>query len=142
MSTQKRTNYILLLLAGLVWGCTNSGGFQNDPLPYVFVNEQVYLNELRAAPLNVQDGEFIYINGGLKGIIIYRRAAGQFIALERHSTGVGGCRVRVDITKQYVLDTCTNTQFDFSGGFRSGASAANLRQYSVSFDGNRIAITN
>jgi hypothetical protein len=113
-----------------------------DPLPYVFVNEQVFLNEIRALPLTIKDGNFIYINGGLKGIILYRRAPGQFVALERQSTGKGGCKVRVDASQQFVLDTCTQTQFDFSGGFLSGPATPNLRQYSVSFDGNLISITN
>jgi len=132
---------LLIVGIGLLAGCDSSGNYR-DPLPYVFVNEQVFINEIRALPLATRDGSFIYINGGLKGIILYRKAAGQFTALERQSPGPGGCPATVDLSQQFMKDSCTSSQFDFNGFLVSGTAGANLRAYSVSFDGVKISITN
>jgi hypothetical protein len=133
--------FLTALLLLLLCGC-NENQLAQDPLPYVFVNEQVFMNEVRALPLTTRDGAFIYISGGLKGIILYRKAPGQFIALERQSTSSAGCQVKVDVTQQYVVDTCNTTQYDFNGSYIGGTATPNLRQYNVNYDGVRIAITN
>ena len=133
---------VFLVVLGLFVGACHDTATPVDPLPYAYVYEQVFLNEARAIPLTVQDGSFIYISGGLKGIILYRKAPGQFTALERQSPGKGSCRVRVDVTRQYVVDTCTSSQFNFDGYLLTGSASANLRPYAVAFDGTKITITN
>jgi hypothetical protein len=132
------------LACGLVLvisSCKDTGNYR-DPLPYVYVNEQVFMNELRSLPLTTRDGAYIYITGGLKGIIVYRKGPGQFVALDRQSPGPGGCPVRVAIAQQYVEDSCSNSQFDFNGYLLTGSAGANLRSYNLSYDGIKIVITN
>lgn len=133
---------VLLLLLGLLMQACNDTPTAADPLPYVYVNETIYMNEIRALGLKSTDGSYLYINGGLKGILVYRKAQGVFYAIDRQSTTGRGCAVKVDPTRQFVQDTCSNTQFDFSGQLVSGAPIANLRRYNVNYDGLRIQITN
>jgi len=56
-----------------------------SPIPDVIVREQLNLNSAEALPLKSRDGTFVYIKGGLKGIIIYRRSQDNFLAFERKS---------------------------------------------------------
>jgi hypothetical protein len=134
----------LILFVGLLVAFTScrSDSIGPDTLPYVFVNESVFLNSLEAQPLTQRDGAFIYISGGLKGIIVYRQAQGLYTAIERQSPGKGNCSVRVDITQAYISDSCAGAQFNFEGELTSGYTPSNLRRYSVSADNNRIIITN
>lgn len=140
----RRNSVFMLLLgiAGLLMQACNDTPTAADPLPYVYVNESIYMNEIRALGLKSTDGSYLFINGGLKGIIVYRKAQGVFYAIDRQSTTGRGCAVKVDPTRQFVQDTCSNTQFDFSGQLISGAPIANLRRYNVNYDGLRIQITN
>ena len=41
-----------------------------SPIPDVIVREQLNLNSAEALPLKSRDGTFVYIKGGLKGIIV------------------------------------------------------------------------
>ncbi len=137
--TLKHRGYAIVI-GLLATACRQENQFL-DPLPFVFVNEQVFVNELRAQPLTLPGG-FIYINGGLKGIIVYRRGQGDFVAVERQSPVVPGCQVKADASRLFLRDTCSNSQFTFEGQVSSGPASANLRQYRVNYDGTRILITN
>ena len=136
----KPSLFVLFLVSTWVGACDNTAP-TSDPLPYAPVNAVVYMNTLQSQPLNTPTG-YIYISGGLKGIIVYCYKVGNYYAIERESPDVKHCQVKVDITKTQVRDTCSNSIFNPDGTFISGTAGTNLRQYNVNFDGSRILITN
>ena len=142
MSILRKSSVSFLLLFGLCLASCDNTAPSSDPLPYKYVYETVYLNTLQAQPLNTLNGNFIYIAGGLDSIIVYRHAAGDFYAIERRSPHVKHCRCRVNISKTYIEDVCSGSQFNFDGTLISGAAGAYLRRYNANFDGTKILITN
>ncbi len=123
------------------FGSCNNSDIPPDTMPYVMVNEQVYLNTTEGIALNQRDGAWIYHEGGLDGLIVYRKAANQFQAFERRNPNANACHVNMDATGFFMLDSCTNSQHYFDGTIR-GVDVRPLRQYAVNNDGIRIIITN
>lgn len=105
------------------------------------VNESIYLNTVEGIQLNQRDGAWIYHAGGLDGLIVYRQSQNRFLAFERRNPNANGCRVKVDPTGFFMVDTCTQAQHFFDGSIR-GVDVKPLRQYSANIDGTRILITN
>ena len=144
MSMRKRSSKLLFILAIFCLpfcGCNDGNGNFGDPLPYVFVQEQISISSLEAQPLTVRDGTFIYWKGGLSGLIVYRKRQGEYETFERMSPAIGNCRVLVDPTGFYMEDTCAKVRFNFDGTV-SGGAVGLLRRYSTNFDGFRIIISN
>ena len=56
-----------------------------SPVPDVVVQEQVSLNSVSSQELMLGDGRYIYISGGIKGIILYRKSSESYLAFERLS---------------------------------------------------------
>lgn len=107
-----------------------------SPVPDVVVREQVNLNSAEALPLKIRDGTFIYLNGGIKGIILYRRLPDNYVAFERKSPhrmedtcGI----IRVHSTGLFLTDSCHNCTFNWEGRPTGGPCKDILKQYNVQF---------
>ena len=117
-----------------------------SPIPDVAVQEQVNLNSVSAQELTLGDGRFIYVNGGIRGIIIYRKSADIYLAFERKSPyrmedtcGI----ITVPPSRFYMEDTCHKCTFGWEGRPQSGPCRDILKQYKVQFIGNNtLSITN
>ena len=86
-------------------------------------------------------GGWCYVNGGSRGIIVYRRAIDEFVAFDRHSPADpdGTCFLPLFTDHDNFLqlnDTCNNAKFSLYDGSPIANSTYGLRQYSTSFDGN------
>ncbi len=108
------------------------------PIPSVPVN--IYLNlDLPAyQPLNVTGG-WVYVNGGSKGIIVYRNFD-EFIALDRHTTHEPDeeCSIAtVDSTNFFILnDGCSESKYSMlDGTVVQGPAKWGLRKYFADWDG-------
>src|SRR4051812_5159969 len=81
-------NYLLLFLLLTLLSCHKKAKTQpiaNHPVPYVPVAISVYPND----PLNFalqSIGGWKYIDGGINGIVVYRKSDQEFVALERTSS--------------------------------------------------------
>lgn len=138
-----RKIYVILLAAiGTFFsGCQNDTPLP-DEMPYVLVNEVLFINTIEAQPLQARDGAAIYYKGGLKGLIIYRVNAQTFRTFERQNPNSGGCILKISPDKFTMLDSCTNSRHGFDGRSIQGSDRINLRQYNTNFDGQKIIITN
>jgi hypothetical protein len=96
-------------------------------------------------------GSWLYINGGVNGIIIYRKTVtstpADFIALERTSTYLpDDPAAKVDVlTDNFTLkDAISGSKWQiFDGTVISGPATQNLRIYNTLFDGlNTVTIRN
>jgi hypothetical protein len=118
---------------------------QNNGIDYVPVNLVIYPND----PLNVKiqtPGGWLYFNGGVYGIIVYRKSPTEFVALERASTyypNNSDARVKVQSDAFTLRDTLSGSKWQiYDGAVISGPATLPLRIYNNSYDGNVLRITN
>jgi Rieske Fe-S protein len=113
-------------------------------LPYVVVNEQINLTNIQYNNLR-QDNGFVYLNAGVRGIIVIRRGPNRYVALERTCTyqpGNACAKVEADASGMFLIDPCCQSQFDLSGQVLSPPANYPLRQYATAISGNFLYITN
>lgn len=82
-----------------------------------------------------------YVNGGSKGIVVYRRGIDEFIAFDRHSAAdVNGTCAQPLVTDPdnflQLNDTCNSATFSLYDGSPITNSTFGLRQYQTIWDGN------
>ena len=115
-----------------------------DGIPMVIVNETINLNNYQYQALNLIGG-YVYLNAGVRGIIIYRQSLNEYIAIERNCTfqPMEQCAdVGVDQSTLFLIDTCCNSTFDFNGFPTGGPATFPLRQYRTVLNNNLLTITN
>lgn len=115
-----------------------------DPIPYVLVDETIVLTNQEYLPLR-QDGGFVEIVGGWKGILIYRENATTYRAFEKaspHRVDEVCAEIFVDPSGLFLKEGCDNTVYDFQGIPIGGVSPLPLRQYTTQLDGNFLYIYN
>lgn len=85
-------------------------------------------------------GGYAYVQGGSKGIIVYRRSTYEFVAFDRHSPANDGtCEdplVTNDDNFLQLDDLCTGATFSLYDGSPLSGSDFGLRMYVTAFDGN------
>jgi nitrite reductase/ring-hydroxylating ferredoxin subunit len=99
--TQKFISLLIIVIVSLTYSCKN----KNDAIPDVYVNIEIDLNNPDFYPLQ-SVGNYVYVTGGVKGIIVYRKSFDEFIALERtcpHDPDIG--RVFVNESTHSAIDT-------------------------------------
>jgi nitrite reductase/ring-hydroxylating ferredoxin subunit len=118
---------------------------QNQGIPYVSVNTTIYPSLPQYIKLNTVGG-WVYVAGGSKGIIVYRKTNEAFMAYDRHCTyqPEKGQVVYVDSTSNITIkDPLCNSQFLLTdGSVYSSPATMGLKSYATSFDGNALTITN
>jgi len=141
-----RTHIIKLKLLSLIWVLISfSGCSKQYPVNIPFVSFDYTINILDPAYVNLQAvGGSVFIDGGSRGIIIYRVSIEQFNAYERHCTydTDNACgKVSFDsIGIVLVDDDCSGSgcgsKFNIIDGSVSNSPATYpLIQYTTSFDG-------
>ena len=127
----------------LVWQACDDNMIE-DGIPQVIVNETINLSNYQYQALGVVGG-FVYIKSGVRGIIIYRQSANNYLAIERNCTfqPLDACAdVSVDQSTLFLVDSCCNSTFDFNGFPTGGPASLQLRQYKTILNGNYLTITN
>ena len=88
-------------------------------------------------------GSWTYVNGGSRGIIVYRRNLEEFVAFDRHSPmdPDGTCFLPLFPDQDNFLqlkDTCSNAIFSLYDGGPISGSNYGLRQYATQFNGSNL----
>jgi nitrite reductase/ring-hydroxylating ferredoxin subunit len=113
-----------------------------DQIPYVYVNFPLYVNTLDY----VAEGQYIYVSGGYKGIIIYRPIRDEFLAYERacpHDPLKEGARVKVDESGLIAVDSLCGSKFILTDGSPiEGPAGIALKQYRTHYDGHVLMVYN
>lgn len=134
-------NFKIYFLFLLFFACQ-----KNDNLPLTYVNIVIDLNQADYAALQVV-GTYVYLIGGSRGIIVYRKSFAEYIAYERHcpfqpesTCGL----VSVDNQQGFLArDYCCGSVFSLQdGSVLSGPAARGLKTYATFLDGNNLYIRN
>lgn len=131
---------IVIFLTFFLACCDKSTkNISNNPIPYIPVNITVYPND----PLNYNlqfIGGWIYINGGINGIIVYRKSQDEFVALERTSPYLvnnSNASVRVMSDNFTLRDTVSNSGWRIiDGAIIQGPTEWPLKLYSTNYYAN------
>jgi len=113
-----------------------------DTIPFVFVEIDINLNNAEYQDLQ-RDKGYVYILGGVKGIIIYRENSETYRAFERNSPvnpTLACAVVDVDASSLFIIDPCSGATFDFDGNPINGISPLPLYQYITILDNNWLYI--
>ena len=131
---------IVSLLLGYS-GCKDS--LQRDDIPRLYVREEINLNDFNNSALNNING-YVYINGGVRGIIIYRKSVDEYDAFERdcpYQPNDSCALVSVDNSTLFMIDTCCSSRFDFDGNPIAGPARFPLLQHNVYRNQNYLIIS-
>jgi hypothetical protein len=136
-----RTLWTILLLACLpLSGCRDTPGV----IPYVDVNIDLNLALPAYNSLNFP-GNWLYISGGSRGLIVYRYTLDEFVVLDRHATfDVGaGCQCTLSEDGYTILDPCSDSQwYIFDGSIIQGPTTAPLERYTTTWIPPVLSIQN
>jgi hypothetical protein len=128
-------SFTLILLSGCI-------KYNQTPVPNIPFDITIDLNLPSYDALNGTGG-WAYVNGGSRGIIVYRRAIDEFVAFDRHSPAdeEGSCSQPLFPTIDNFLilkDTCYNATFSLYDGSPMSGSDFPLRQYQVNYNGSNL----
>ncbi len=115
-------------------------------LPYTNVNFSINPSSIQFDNLNI-NGNYAYVTGGLRGIIIYNVGFGEYRAFERTSTyhypNDFECRVSVDESSFFAVDQCSGSKYSLLDGMPyEGPATLPLKQYKTQFDGYELHVWN
>ena len=137
--------FFTLVLGIILLAC---GREQQIPVPYVYVNYTVYLNNPSNDHLRVPGGSLILPDLGNHGIIIYRRSIGDvndFVAFDLTCTHepTDECIVYIDDTDFYLECPCCGSKYTIFDGLVAQSPARwPLKPYQTAFNANTIRIYN
>jgi hypothetical protein len=136
-----RKIWTFLLLACLpLSSCRDTPGV----IPFVDVNIDLNLSLPAYNALNFP-GNWLYISGGSRGLIVYRYTLDEFVVLDRHATfDVGaGCQCTLSQDGYTILDPCSDSQwYIFDGSIIQGPTTAPLERYTTTWIPPVLSIQN
>jgi hypothetical protein len=136
-----RSSYLLIFI--LLFSCQPN--LSDDPVPYIpFIDIPINLNLPEYISLKT-DGGYKEINGGVRGIIVYRLNSSTYIAYERNCTyrpNEACATVNVHNSGLYMTDPCCGSNFSFTDGSPTGGVAWRpLIRYRTDLSGNMLTVT-
>jgi hypothetical protein len=133
---------LLVISFGLLLLSSKCNNQNQHPVPFVPVD--ITIDMQLPSYSNLQGvGGWTYLNGGSRGIIVYRKAIDEFVAFDRHapSDPEGSCPIALYPDNQNFLqlkDSCNNAVFSLYDGSPVSNSIFGLRQYATQFNGNNL----
>ena len=118
---------------------------KNSAIPYAYVN--FYINPSSTQYNNLAAiGGWVYVTGGVRGIILYHQSQDQFMAYERdcpYQPSNTCALVQVQKSGVIAIDSCCGSQFlMYDGSIVKGPATVGLKQYTTSYDGTTLHVSN
>jgi nitrite reductase/ring-hydroxylating ferredoxin subunit len=114
-------------------------------IPYVYVDFTIAVSNPQFVTLNAVGG-WVYVTGGSKGIIIYRKSNDEFGAYDRHCPYLpeNSCSLlKVSSAGTTATDSCCGSEFLLvDGSVLKQPSSYPMLRYQTFFDGNLLRIFN
>ena len=138
----------IILFSFLVLSCNKKSSTvnsTNNPVPSVPVQITMYPNDISNFKIQAIGG-WMYLNGGIRGIILYRKSQEEFVAMERTSPQLpnnDAAIVKVQANNFTLRDTVSDSQWRIvDGTVTKGPTTWPLRLYGTTYDGNVLRIVN
>jgi nitrite reductase/ring-hydroxylating ferredoxin subunit len=127
-----------------LFSCKKDKKNQNNPVPNVSVNINIYPNDPQFAVNIGVTGGWVYLTGGNKGIIVYRKSPTDFVAIERTCTYDPSTNFLIKVQSDNVTlkDTCGSKFLILDGGVTNGPASQGLKTYGTTYDGTTLHIYN
>ena len=120
-------------------------GQTDEPIPFATFSEIIVNLNFPLYRALKTDGGYVEIEGGVRGIIVYREDATTFIAYERNCSyeAAEACaRVEPDLSRIFLIDRCCGSNFNFSDGYPTkGPASRPLQKYRTQLSGTTLTIT-
>jgi hypothetical protein len=137
-----------LLFVMMFSSCRKKTQVVVDNIPYQTVNITIYPNDPLYFKLQSVGG-WVYINGGINGIIVYRKTdvgASDFVAIERTSSHLpdnADAKVKVQSDNFTLKDTISGSSWRITDGVvLTGPADRPLRLYNTLYDNGSLTIRN
>ncbi|MEO6903718.1 MAG: hypothetical protein ABI315_11320 [Bacteroidia bacterium] len=118
---------------------------KRDDIPYTAVNLFIYTDDPSYIALSTIGG-WVYVSGGVRGLIVYRKSNSEFMAYERNCTYKPNepcSTIMVNNTNIIAVDTCCKSQFSiYDGSVLKGPATWPLKAYNTTYEGNVLRIYN
>ncbi len=116
-----------------------------NKIPYVYVDFTINLDNPEFYELNAI-GNYVYVSGGVSGIVIYRDSRDVFFAYERACPYDPECgRVVVNADNYRLVDSCCGSEFSMTmdGAVVKGPAELPLRKYQTYYfeSTNQLRVT-
>jgi hypothetical protein len=130
-----------LILLSLLISCEPD--LVDDPIPFQpFADINIVLPN---HPDLFSDGGYIFVNdGGVRGIILYRKSTTTYLAFERNCSyrpNDACATVDVHASTLFMQDACCGSSFKFDGKPSGGPAWRPLQQYQTFLSGTTLTIT-
>jgi len=114
----------------------------NHPVPSVSFDMTIDIN-LPSYNALTGVGGYAFVNGGSRGIIVYRRAIDDFVAFDRHSPADPEGKCPQPLTPDSsnfleLLDTCNQARFSLYDGSPMMGSHFGLRIFRTVWNGDNL----
>ncbi len=134
--------YFKILIIILFFGVSSCKEDIHD-IPYVPVDIYIDVNNAIYNDINTIGG-YMYLTGGYKGLILYRAAYNQFVAIERacpYHPKTDCQRLVVEPNGLALVDsTCGSRFLILDGSIVNGPAKKPARVYNTMFDGHYLRI--
>lgn len=133
--------FLYIVVFGLIVSCRDRN---NNRVPDVPVNIAININQPDFFNLSVVTG-WVYVTGGSRGIIVYRKSQEEFVAIERHSSyqPEEACAVVVNEDGVILQDPCSGSQWLITDGtLVNGPAGLPLTTYDTQYSNPILYITN
>jgi hypothetical protein len=116
----------------------------DDPIPFIpFSAITINLNLPEYQGLRTSG--FVYIDGGVRGILLYKASTSSYIAYERNCSyqpNEACATVEMHASTLYMVDPCCGSSFALATGEPAGGPAWRpLRKYETILSGTELTIT-
>jgi nitrite reductase/ring-hydroxylating ferredoxin subunit len=139
----KNSHLFLLLICLLPVLLTCKKESQDSDVPNTVVDFTIYLTLPQYSSLNTV-GNWVYITAGVRGIIVYHRSHGDFVALERNCTyqsSNANAVVSVDSSNVFAADTSCGSSFYLTdGSVANGPATVPLKRYNTSYNASSMTV--
>jgi len=131
---------ILTLAIGVIPACDSE-----EYVPYVYVNVQLYPDMPSHIALKTP-GNYLYVDGGYKGIVVACTAPDQWVAFDRacpHHPRTKDAILSVDSTNLFLECPICGSKFNLYDGYIvNGPSKYTPLQYTIDYLDSKLIISN
>lgn len=145
---------IILTIMGLVFYTScQKNNINNDPIADVPVNITINM-ALPSYSHLLNEGTFVYENGGVKGVVVVHYQNDEFYAFDRAcSFQPSNSCAKIEVDSSFMVFRCGSTQttgfekccdskFFMNGQVLNGPATFGLKQYQVVKNGTELSIKN